>query len=81
MNHIIETLTKGNWRVTMHDVGRDTPVLVLAVVMEEPTDLWYLAQFCMENKLETGACLYERRAVYFPAHKIDAKAYEKILSL
>lgn len=83
MNEIIEALHTAKWRVTMHDVGLDTAVLVLAVVIDDPTDMWYLGRFCMENDFDMGACFYVPKSgvVYFPLHKIDTKAYQKIMSI
>jgi len=80
MKEIIETLIHAKWRVTMHDVGLDTADLVLAVVIDDPTDMWYLGRFCMENDLDMGACFYVPKSgvAYFPRLRVDAKAYALI---
>lgn len=81
MNEIIQCLRDARWKVTIHDVGHDTADFVLAVIIDDPTDLWYLGRFCMENDLDIGACFFVPKTgvAYFPRLRVDAKVYGVIV--
>jgi hypothetical protein len=43
MKDLIQKLRDEHLKVTIHDIGEDKAVFALAVVIDEPIDIWYVA--------------------------------------
>lgn len=43
MKDLIQKLRDEHLKVTIHDIGEDRAVFALAVVIDEPIDIWYVA--------------------------------------
>lgn len=76
MKHIIDALRKDEFKVTIYDNGTDKVDFVLAVVIDEPIDIWYVAAIIGR----TTAALPEMgdRLLYFPSLQIDTDTYDYI---
>lgn len=75
MKHIIDALRKEKIKVTIYDNGTDKVDFVLAVVIDEPIDIWYVA-----NVIGRTAALpfMEGQHLFFPSLQIDTDTYDYI---
>jgi len=74
MKDLIQKLRDEHLKVTIHDIGEEKAVFVLAVVIDEPIDIWYAA-FVM------GAPTIPKiigKLLVFPELVIDVKTYDFI---
>ena len=75
MKHIIDALRKEKIKVTIYDNGTEYADFVLAVVIDEPIDIWYVASIIGR----TGVLPFiEGRYLFFPSLQIDADTYDYI---
>lgn len=78
--YIIDTLREAGYKLTLHDIGNDEAVMVIAV-KADPADLWYLGRECMEKNLEMGAPFYTGNGiVYFPSLVADSYDFDRIMA-
>jgi hypothetical protein len=75
MKDIIDALRLEKFKVTIHDNGTDKAEFVLAVVIEEPLDIWYLAKV-MKNGFSIPRV--EGRLLVFPDMPVDVQTYDYI---
>lgn len=75
MKHIIDSLRQEKIKVTIYNNGTDKVDFVLAVVIDEPIDIWYVASIIGRTAVlpEMGDHL-----LYFPSLKIDTDTYDYI---
>ena len=75
MKDLIDTLRSERFKVTILDVGADNAEFVLAVAIQDPLDIWYLALAMRDQptipKISGGFLV-------FPELAIDAQTYEYI---
>ena len=74
MIELIQKLRDEHLKVTIHDIGEDKAVFALAVVIDEPLDIWYVA-------LVMGASTIPKivgKLLVFPALVVDVKTYDFI---
>jgi hypothetical protein len=74
MKELIQKLRDVHLKVTIHDIGEDRAVFALAVVIDEPLDIWYVA-------LTMGANVIPKvigNLLVFPNLVVDVKTYEYI---
>lgn len=74
MKDLIQKLRDEHLKVTIHDIGEEKAVFVLAVVIDEPIDIWYVA-FVM------GAHTIPKmvgKLLVFPELVVDVKTYDFI---
>jgi hypothetical protein len=76
MKDLIQKLRDEHLKVTIHDVGTETAVFALAVVIEEPIDIWYVA-FVMGVEVIPKII---GKLLVFPELVIDVKTYDFIVS-
>lgn len=75
MKHIIDALRKEKIKVTIYDNGTEYADFVLAVVIDEPIDIWYVASIIGR----TGVLPFiEGQYLYFPSLQIDTDTYDYI---
>ena len=79
MTEIIETLVKNKYDVTIIDSESSPVSFFLGVIIDDMTDLWYLCQFCTEEKLDMGVPLFKENIVYFPRLVVGDEEYRLIL--
>jgi hypothetical protein len=75
MIELIQKLRDEHLKVTIHDIGEDKAVLVLAVVIDEPLDVWYVS-LIMRHAAPLPKL--EGNILFFPELIVDAKTYEYI---
>ena len=75
MKHIIDTLRQGKIKVTIYDNGTDKVDFVLAVVIVDPIDIWYVANIIGNAGVVP---FMERQYLFFPALRIDSDTYDYI---
>ena len=74
MKDLIQKLRDEHLKVTIHDIGEEKAVFVLAVVIDEPIDIWYAA-FVM------GVGVIPKmigNLLVFPELVVDVKTYDFI---
>jgi hypothetical protein len=74
MIDLIQELRGEHLKVTIHDIGEDKAVFALAVVIDEPLDIWYVA-------LAMGPRPIPKiigKLLVFPELVVDAKTYDFI---
>lgn len=74
MRELIDSLRQQKFFVTMYDMGTDKPEFVLAVIVDEPIEIWYASR----AMLGIDTPMMDGRLLYFPALKINAETYEYI---
>jgi len=74
MKEIIQKLRDEHLKVTIHDIGKETAVFVLAVVIEEPIDIWYVA-FVMGPEVMPKVV---SNLLVFPELIVDVETYDMI---
>ena len=75
MKNIIDALRRAKIKVTIYDNGTDKVDFVLAVVIDEPIDIWYVASIIGR----TGVLPFiEGRYLFFPSIQIDSDTYDYI---
>jgi hypothetical protein len=72
---IIDALRLEKFKVTIHDNGTDKAEFVLAVVIEEPLDIWYVANVMKHDFIIPKV---EGRLLFFPDLLVNAHAYKYI---
>ena len=75
MKHIIDALRQEKIKVTIYDNGTDKVDFVLAVVIDEPIDIW-----CVATIIGNAGALpfVEGRYLFFPGLQIDTETYDYI---
>lgn len=73
MRDLIDSLRREKIRVTIHDMGTDKVDFVLAVVVEESIDIWYVASIV--GRTATVPKMGDK-IMYFPTLKIDTDTYD-----
>jgi hypothetical protein len=74
MKELIQKLRDVHLKVTIYDIGVDKAVFALAVVIDEPLDIWYVA-------LTMGANVIPKvigNLLVFPDLVVDVKTYDFI---
>lgn len=75
MRHIIDALRKEKIKVTIYDNGTTEADFVLAVVIDEPIDIWYVASIIGR----TGVLPFIKgQYLFFPSLQIDTDTYDYI---
>jgi hypothetical protein len=74
MKDLIQKLREEHLKVTIHDIGEDKAVFALAVVIDEPIDIWYVA-FVMGYS-HTPKMI--GKLLVFPQLIVDVKTYDSI---
>ena len=74
MRDLIDSLRQQKFFVTMYDMGNKKPDFVLAVIMDEPIEIWYASRAMHD----VGVPMMDGRLLYFPEMKINAETYEYI---
>ena len=75
MKDLIQKLRDEHLKVTIHDIGEDKAVFALAVVIDEPIDIWYVATVIGR----AGVLPFiEGRYLFFPSLQIDSDTYDYI---
>ena len=72
MNDLIQKLRDEHLKVTIHDIGEDKAVFALAVVIDEPIDIWYVA-FVMGGRVTPTMV---GKLLVFPNLVVDVKTYD-----
>lgn len=75
MKNIIDALRRAKIKVTIYDNGTDKVDFVLAVVVDEPIDIWYVAAIIGRTGVLPGM---DDRYLFFPNLKIDSDTYDYI---
>jgi hypothetical protein len=75
MQDLIQKLRDEHLKVTIHDIGEDKAVFVLAVVIDEPIDIWYVA-FVMGGNRTIPTMI--GKLLVFPNLVVDVKTYDFI---
>lgn len=72
MQDLIQKLRDEHLKVALHDIGEDKAVFALAVVIDEPIDIWYVAfvMGCDVMPAMVGNLLV------FPEIVVDAETYD-----
>jgi hypothetical protein len=74
MKELIQKLRDEHLKVTIYDIGVENAIFALAVVIEEPIDIWYVA-------LLMGPEVIPRvigKILVFPEMIVDAENYKRI---
>lgn len=71
MQDLIQKLRDEHLKVTLHDIGEGKAVFALAVVIDEPIDIWYVA-FVMGSDVIPAMV---GKLLVFPALVVDAEIY------
>jgi hypothetical protein len=74
MIELIQKLRDEHLKVTIHDIGEDKPVFALAVVIDEPLDVWYVA-FAIGYGFTPKII---GKLLVFPQLVVDVKTYDFI---
>ena len=77
MKDLIQKLRDEHFKVTIHDIGEDKAVFALAVVIDEPLDIWYVALVMGASTILIVPKIVGKLLV-FPALVVDAKTYDFI---
>lgn len=74
MKDLIQKLRDEHLKVTIHDIGEDKAVFALAVVIDEPIDIWYAA-FVMGSSFTPKMI---GKLLVFPQLIVDVETYDFI---
>ena len=74
MQDLIQKLRDEHLKVTIHDIGEDKAVFALAVVIDEPIDIWYVA-FVMGYSFTPKMI---DKLLVFPQLIVDVETYDFI---
>lgn len=74
MKELIDSLRQQKFFPTIYDMGTNKPEFVLAVIVDEPIDIWYLSRLMPD----VGYLMMNGKLLYFPQMKINAEIYEYI---
>ena len=72
MQDLIQKLRDEHLKVTIHDIGEDKAVFALAVVIDEPIDIWYVA-FVMGYSFTPKMI---DKLLVFPQLIVDVETYD-----
>jgi hypothetical protein len=72
MIELIDSLRQQKFFVTMYDMGKNKLDFVLAVIVDEPIEIWYVSRVMHD----VGIPMLDGRLLYFPVMKINAETYE-----
>ena len=81
MIDLINTLLTYNCKLTMYDFQQEPVVFCLAVYIDDPKDIWHIANLCRDHKLDMGyAPQYDEmfKFLYFPKLILDKKSYDHL---
>jgi hypothetical protein len=88
MKEIIDLLRNEGLRVTIHDTGLESVYFVLAVAIDEPLDIWYVARALPATNSDHVSLLRpptvegnREDLLVFHDLKIDAEMYEYICAV
>jgi hypothetical protein len=76
MIDLVQKLRDELLKVTIYDIGEETAVFVLAVVITEPIDIWYVALAIGASPSAIPKVI--GNLLVFPELVIDAKTYDYI---
>jgi hypothetical protein len=78
MIHLIDTLLNYNCKLTMYDFQQRPVVFCLAVYIDNPKDIWHVANLCRDQEFDLGSPQYDDqvKCIYFPRMILDAKSYD-----
>jgi hypothetical protein len=76
MEQLIDDLTHAGHRVTIYDTGISTAEFVLAVVIDEPIDIWYVASIVGTIMIQSPMIV--GKVLVFPDKGIDSTLYDYI---
>lgn len=74
MKDLIQKLRDEHLKVTICDIGEDKAVFALAVVIDEPIDIWYVAFVMGANTIPKMI----GKLLVFPELVVDVKTYDFI---
>ena len=74
MKDLIQKLRDEHLKVTIHDIGEGKAVFALAVVIDEPIDIWYVA-FVMGSGVTPKMI---GKLLVFPQLIVDVETYDFI---
>ena len=74
MKELIQKLRDEHLKVTIHDIGEDKAVFALAVVIDEPLDIWYVALVMGPRPIPKII----GKLLVFPELVVDAQTYAYI---
>jgi hypothetical protein len=74
MIDIVQKLRAELLKVTIHDIGEDRAVFALAVVIDEPLDIWYVALAMGPRPIPKIV----GKLLVFPELVVDVKTYDYI---
>ena len=75
---IIRTLLNYNCKLTMYDFQQKPVIFCLAVYINNPKDIWHVANLCRDQNFDMGAPQYddEVKCIYFPRMVLDEQAFD-----
>lgn len=76
MIDIVQKLRDELLKVTIHDIGEDKAVFALAVVIDEPIDIWYVALAIGATPNAIPKMI--GKLLVFPELVVDVKTYDYI---
>jgi hypothetical protein len=74
MIDLVQKLRDELLKVTIHDIGEDRAVFALAVVIDEPLDIWYVALAMGPRPIPKIV----GKLLVFPELVVDVKTYDYI---
>jgi hypothetical protein len=74
MKELIDNLRQQKFFPTIYDMGVNKLDFVLAVIVDDPIEIWYLSRVMSD----VGVPMLDGRLLYFPDMKINAETYEYI---
>jgi hypothetical protein len=82
MNQIIDTLLNYNCKLTMYDFQQKPVLFCLAVYIDNPKDIWHVANLCHDQGFDFGSPQYdyEVKCLYFPRMILDSKSYDYLIA-
>ena len=76
MSALIDLLRENQYEVTLHDCGIQDAKFCLAIMINEPVDLFYLGELLGNYNL--GVAMVKDNLLYFPSKPVSAELYEYI---
>jgi hypothetical protein len=81
MNDLINTLLTYNCKLTMYDFNQEPVIFCLAVYIDDPKDIWHIANLCRDHNLDMGRSpQYDEmfKFLYFPHLILDKISYDHL---
>jgi len=81
MIQLIDTLLNYNCKLTIYDFQQKPVVFCLAVYIDNPKDIWHIANLCKDQCFDLGSPQYDDKVkcIYFPRMVLNQKAYDYLL--